>query len=126
MLVLGAIPAFAAPGARVATATDTGQYIVSPSLSRTVKKPQKLWAVTTTSAPGSIELDYTVSCTRGLHYDYQQGGQNVASGAVVKLPKPVSKPHDCHVSLTSTYEDFDSDADVTVAIELRATKQKRL
>lgn len=111
------------PGQFVAAATDTGQGFASPSLSREVRRPQRMWAVVTTSPAESVEFDYHVSCETRRDFDYQRGGQVIVGSAVIRLPRPLQKPRSCDVDLTADYTDFEAETEQTVTVELRASKR---
>lgn len=121
-----ATPAIAdGPGKLIASASDTGEGFVSPSLSREIRRPQRMWAVVTVEPVAAAEFDYHVSCETAHDFDFQDGGQNLIGSAVIRLPRPVRKPRSCDVSVDATYDDFESEAQETVTLELRATKQRR-
>lgn len=113
------------PGKLIATASDTGVYYASSSLSREVRRPQRMWAVVRVDPAATAEFDYHVSCETAHDFDFQSGGEVVSGSALIALPKTTRRPRSCDVDIDVTYDDFSSEAQVTVTLELRATRQRR-
>lgn len=122
LLALTAFADAAGPGKPVASAQNSGQQLVLATIDHKVNKPRQMWASVESSVP--THLEYVVGCKKGFAFRTEQGVSDQTGDQVVSLPRPLKNAESCDVTLALKYENADSLDNVSIRLELRATKRK--
>ena len=105
------------PGSKVGGASDSG--FPYPSFSGKVNGATKLWFVVSTGQQASIDVDWSVSCSKRFDFQYKNGGFKTFGSVTRRIPVPIRNAK-CSVTGSASFSDFLQEG--SISIQIRAKK----
>lgn len=121
---IAAPTALAAPGKRIAKATDSGLPITVSTTGRALQ-PKALLVRITATPNEPVQVSWDTSCARGAKGKVREGDYTVTGTDLIRLKKGFKLPTDCLVNVLAAYEDAGVEGKIRIEIFARGKFARR-
>jgi len=114
----------AAPGKKIAKATDSG-FPISLSTTGRALRPKTLLIRITASPREPVQVSWDTSCSRKAKGKVREGDYTITGRKLVRIKKGFKRPTDCLINVLAAYADASQQGTIKIQVFARGKFARR-